>query len=63
LSSRLFPKSIKVKIYKTVILSVVLYGCEFSSLILRQEHRLRVFGYRVLGGIFGPKMEEGAGGW
>jgi hypothetical protein len=42
LSSRLIPKSLKIKIYKTVILPVVLYGCETWSLTLREEHRLRV---------------------
>jgi hypothetical protein len=46
------------KIYKTVILSVVLYGCEIWSLTFREEHRLRVFENRVLRRIFGPKREE-----
>jgi hypothetical protein len=50
----------KVKIYKTVILPVVLYGCETWSLNLGEEHRLRVFENRVL--IFGPKGEED-GSW
>jgi hypothetical protein len=49
-------------IYKTVILSVVLYGCETWSLTLREEHRLKVFENRVLRRIFGPKREE-AGAW
>jgi hypothetical protein len=52
----------KIKIYKTVILPVVLYGCETWSLTLREEHRLRVFEKRVLRGIFGPKREED-GSW
>jgi glutamate synthase domain-containing protein 1 len=43
LSFRLLSKSIKTRIYKTVILPVVLYGCETWSLTLREEHRLRVF--------------------
>jgi hypothetical protein len=43
LSSRLLSKNIKTKIYKTIILPVVLYGCETWSLTLREEHRLRVF--------------------
>jgi hypothetical protein len=47
-SSRLTPKELKTKIYKTVILPVVLYGCETWSVTLRQEHRLRVFENRVL---------------
>jgi hypothetical protein len=55
LSSRLLSRNVKVKIYKTMILPVVLYGCETWSLALREEHRLRVFENRVLGRIFGPK--------
>jgi hypothetical protein len=62
LSSRLISKNLKIKIYKTVILLVVLYGCETWSLILREKHRLRVFENRVLGRIFGPKREED-GSW
>jgi hypothetical protein len=58
LSSRLMSKQLKIKIYKTVISPVVLYGCETWSLILREEHRLRVFDNRVLRKIFGPKREE-----
>jgi hypothetical protein len=54
LSSRLLSGNLKVKIYKTIILPVVLYGCETCSVTLRQEHRLRVFGKRVLRRIFGP---------
>jgi hypothetical protein len=54
LSSSLLSKSIKIKIHSTVILSVVLYGCETWSLTLREERRLRVFGKRVLRRIFGP---------
>jgi hypothetical protein len=53
LSSRLLSRNVKVKIYKTKILPVVLYGCETWSLTLREEHRLRVFENRVLGRIFG----------
>jgi hypothetical protein len=54
------PSKIKIKtrIYKTIILPVVLYGCETWSLTLRKEHRLRVFENRVLGKIFGPKRDE-----
>jgi hypothetical protein len=58
LSFYLISKNLKIKIYKTVILSVVLYGCETWSLTLREEHRLRVFENRVLRRIFGPKREE-----
>jgi hypothetical protein len=57
LSSCLISKNLKIKIYKTVILLVVLYGCKIWSLTLRKEHRLRVFENRVLRRIFGPKME------
>jgi hypothetical protein len=55
-------KILKIKIYKTVILPVVLYGCETWSLTLREEHRLRVFEKRVLRRIFGPKREK-HGSW
>jgi hypothetical protein len=53
LSSHLLSRNIKVKIYKTIILPVVLYGCETWSLTLREEHRLRVFQNRVQRRIFG----------
>jgi hypothetical protein len=62
LSSRLISKNLKIKIYKTVILPVVLYECETWSLTLREEHRLRVFENRMLRRIFGPKREED-GSW
>jgi hypothetical protein len=54
---------VKIKIYKTIILPVVLYGCEILSLTLREEHRLRVFENRVFRRIFGPKRDEVTGGW
>jgi hypothetical protein len=63
LSSRLLSKNVKVKIYKTIILPVVLYGCETWSLTLREEHKLRVFENRVLRRIFGPKRNELTGSW
>jgi hypothetical protein len=56
-------KNIKIRIYKTIVLPVVLYGCETWSLILREEHRLRVFGSRVVRRIFGSKRDEMTGGW
>jgi hypothetical protein len=56
-------KNVKVKIYKSVILPVVLYGCETLSLTLREEHRLRVFENWVLRRIFGPKRDEVTEGW
>jgi hypothetical protein len=58
LSSRLISRNLKIKIYKTVILPVVLYGCETWSLTLGEEHRLRVFENRVLRKIFGLEREE-----
>jgi hypothetical protein len=51
----------KVRTYKTIILPVVLYGCETWSLILREEHRQRMFENRVLRRIFGPKRGEVTG--
>jgi hypothetical protein len=51
-----------MKIYKTVILPVVLYGCKTWTLTLGEEHRLRVSENRVLRKIFGPKREED-GSW
>jgi hypothetical protein len=53
----------KIKIYRSIILPVVLYGCETWSLSLREEHRLRAFENRVLRGIFGPKRDEVTGEW
>jgi hypothetical protein len=53
----------KTKIYRTIILPVVLYGCETWSLTLREECRLRVFEKRVLRRIFGPKRDEVTGEW
>ena len=52
-----------IKIYRTIILPVVLYGCETWSLSLREESRLRVFENRVLRGVFGPKRDEVTGEW
>jgi hypothetical protein len=54
---------LKIRIYKTIILPVVLYGCETWSVILKEEHRLRVFENRVLRRIFGPKRDEVMGEW
>jgi hypothetical protein len=50
-------------IYKTIILPLVLYGCETWLLTLREKHRLRVFENRVLKKIFGPESGEVTGGW
>jgi hypothetical protein len=63
LSSSLLSKSIKIKIYRTVILPVILYGCETWSLILREERRLRVFKNRELRRILGPERDEVTGQW
>ena len=63
LSSRLLSKNLKIKIYRTIILPIVLYGCETWSLTLREEHRLRVFENRVLRRVFGPKRDEVTGEW
>jgi hypothetical protein len=63
LPSRLLSRNVKVKIYKTIILPVDLYGCETWSLTPREENRLRVFENRVLRRIFGPKRDEMTGEW
>jgi hypothetical protein len=59
----LLSKNIKVKIYRSIILPVILHGCETWSLTLREEHRLRVFENWVLRRIFGPKRDEVTGEW
>jgi hypothetical protein len=63
LSYGLLSRYVKVIIYKTIILHVVLYGCETLSLTLKEEDRLRVFENRVLRRIFGPKRDRVTGGW
>jgi len=63
LSSSLLPKKLKIKIYRTIILPVVLYGCETWSLTLREERKLRVFENRVLRRVFGPRRDEVTGEW
>jgi len=57
-SASLLSKNIKINIYRTTILPVVLYGCETWSLTLQKEPRLRVFKNRVLRRIFRPKRDE-----
>jgi hypothetical protein len=59
----LLSKNVKIKIHRTIILLVVLYGCETWSLTLREECRLRVFENGVLRRIFGPKRDEVTGEW
>ena len=63
MSSSLLFKSVKIKMYITRILPVVLYGCQTWSLTLREESRLSVFENRVLRRIFGPKRDEATGEW
>ena len=63
---KVVSKKLKIKIhivYRTIILVVVLYGCESWSLALREERRLRVFENRVLRIVFGPKRDEVTGEW
>jgi hypothetical protein len=62
-SSSVLSKNLMIKIYKTIILHVVLYGCETWSLTLREEHWLRVYENRVLRRIYGPKRDEVTGEW
>ena len=61
LSSSLLSKILKIKIYRTIILPVVQYGCETWSLKLREERRLRLFENRVLRRLFGPKRDDVTG--
>ena len=61
LSSSLLSKNLKIEIYRTIILPVVMYGCETWSLTLREERRLQVFENRMLRRVFGPKRDEVTG--
>jgi len=63
LSFRFLPKNLKIKIYRTKILPVVLYGCETLSLTLREEWKLGVFENMVLRTIFGPRRDEVTREW
>ena len=58
-----WSRKLKIKIYRTIILPVVLYGCEAWSLTLREERKLRVFENMVLRRIFGPRSDEVTGEW
>jgi hypothetical protein len=62
-SFRLLPKNIKLRIYKTIMLPMVLYESETWSLTLREGHRLRLYQNRVLRRIAGTRRDEMAGGW
>jgi len=57
----MFYTIFSIKIKRTIILPVVLYGCETWSLTLREEPRIRAFENRVLRRIFGPKRDEVTG--
>jgi hypothetical protein len=63
LSSHLLSKNVKVRIYKIIILPVVLYLCEIWCLRVTEENKLRVFENRALRRIFGPKRDGVTGGW
>ena len=63
MSSRLLSKNLKIKIFGTIILPVVLYGCQTWSLKLQEERKLRVSENMVLRGIFGPRRDEVTGEW
>jgi hypothetical protein len=63
LSTRLLSKNLKIKIYRNIILPVVLYGCEEWSVTLREERRVKLFENRVLRRLFRPKRDEVTGEW
>jgi hypothetical protein len=63
LCSRLLSKNLEIKIYRNIILLVVLYGCETWSLTLSEERKMRVFENRVLRRTVGPKRDEVTGEW
>jgi hypothetical protein len=63
LSSSLLSKNLKIRIYRTITLHAVLYGCETRSLTLREERRLSVYENRVLRGMFGTTRDEVTGEW
>jgi hypothetical protein len=63
LASRLISKSVKIKLYRIIILPVVLYGCETWLLTFREEHRLRRFDNRVIRKITDLSRDEVTGGW
>jgi len=63
LSSRLPSNNTKIKIYRTIILLDILYGCETLSLTMKGEHRMRLFENRVLRRIFRPKRDKITGEW
>ena len=62
-NSMLLSKNLKIKIHRTIILSIVLYGCETWLLTLKEERKLRVFENMVLRRIYGPRRDEVTGEW
>ena len=60
---QVFIQKIKIRVYRTIILPVVLYGCETWSLTLREERKLRMFENKVLRRIFGPRRDKVTGDW
>jgi len=63
MSSRLLSKNLKIKAYRTIILPVVLYGCETWSLTLREERKPKVFEKIMLRRIIGPRRDDVTGEW
>ena len=63
MSTRLLSRNLKIKIYRSILWPVVLYGCETWSLALREKRKLRVFKNVVLKRLFGPRMDEVTGEW
>jgi len=63
LCSRSLARNLKIKIYRTIIMPVALYGCETWSLSLREERKQRMFENRVLRRLFGPRRDEVTGEW
>jgi hypothetical protein len=63
LSSHLLSRNVKIRICKTIILPVVLCGCETWSVTLKEVHKLKVFENIALRGIFGPNRDGVMGGW
>jgi len=55
--------NLKIKIYRNIILPVVLYGCETWPLKMREERRLRMFENKVLRRLFRPKRKKVTGEW
>ena len=63
MSSRIVSKNLKIKIYRGIILPVILYGCETWSLTLREERKQRAFENKLFMRVYGPKRDEVTGEW